>query len=80
MCEFLKFHSREGSTRKHIIWLNDTQENNNQQNTTQQNNKNIVILLTVHMVFYRVKCAYKYIAHLNFTMIFGKKNFQDKFH
>ncbi len=26
-------------------------------------------------VFYRVQCAYEYSAHLNFTMIFGKKNF-----
>jgi hypothetical protein len=29
----------------------------------------------VRTVFYRVQCIYKYSAHLNFTMIFGKKNY-----
>ncbi len=46
---------------------------------------NTIVIITVYMhvignkktltVYYRVSCAYKYSAHLNFTMIFGKKNF-----
>ncbi len=38
-----------------------------------------VYQLKINTVFYRVLCTYKYSIHLNYTMIFGKKNFKINF-